>query len=127
VPVSEIFYSQHNISPCFSGGDHKGESLDRLIAELLEKKVVPSFFTLHCAKFRGRYFSLNNRRLYCLKSYANMLDDQKAQEVSVYVNEHPLDYFTARFISSFSTGNNGESVFIIAEQEAKQEAEAAGG
>eukprot|EP00397_Hematodinium_sp_SG-2012_P000604 GEMP01000605.1.p1 GENE.GEMP01000605.1~~GEMP01000605.1.p1 ORF type:complete len:1845 (+),score=340.38 GEMP01000605.1:31-5535(+) len=105
VSIDEVFYTQHSISSTFGSGLHAGKPLDTLVEDLLIGVTQPEFLELSGAKFRNRIFSLNNRRLYCLKQYQNMTGGK----TFINIKLQPLDAFTARFISGFSTADDGAS------------------
>jgi len=112
VPVSQIRFSHDRISDRFSNGDHKGASVEDLIAELRDGVADPlqdSRLILRVVEFAGEKVSLNNRRLYALRMH-QLEQEHVGKVVNVRTIIFPLDPVTAKFILSYTTQNGGLEV-----------------
>ena len=94
--VSDLEYTQRGIKDEFGGGMDKGHSLHDLIDDLDEGRVDPcrDLRLDEVVPFQGRYYSLNNRRLYCLKQHQQNVD----WNVQVKCHVRELETHARRFV-----------------------------
>eukprot|EP00931_Biecheleriopsis_adriatica_P100861 TRINITY_DN76102_c0_g1_i1.p1 TRINITY_DN76102_c0_g1~~TRINITY_DN76102_c0_g1_i1.p1 ORF type:complete len:780 (-),score=123.95 TRINITY_DN76102_c0_g1_i1:80-2212(-) len=72
VPLDKLRYTQCTINSVFSHGPHAGMPLQRTVEELSSLRLGPQseHMVLNVVLHRGKLFSLNNRRLWCLQQHA---------------------------------------------------------
>ena len=82
--VRYIRYTHDSISPHFQHGEHSGQPIDILVDDLRNGKVSvdASSLILDVVTDQGNFYSLRNRRLWCLKKYATEKGDE---DMPVYV------------------------------------------
>ena len=96
--VDELDYSQSNCRQTFQDG----RALTQLVQELCQGKHDPlesDFLCLEVVKKRGRLFSNDNRRLWCLKKYQEII----GQKVRVKIRLEVLTRAAGRFAERFDT------------------------
>ncbi|CAK0833418.1 unnamed protein product [Prorocentrum cordatum] len=95
--VSQVFFTQGDISPKFGAGG----SFATLIGHLLQGKITlrDPRLELMVVRLGGRYRSLNNRRLYNLKQFQK--DCCPHEDIKVPARVYKLCRVTARVILSF--------------------------
>ena len=94
--VDELDYSQSNCGQTFQDG----RALTQLVQELCQGKHDPlesDFLCLEVVKKRGRLFSNDNRRLWCLKKYQGII----GQKVRVKIRLEVLTRTAGRFADRF--------------------------
>jgi len=82
LPVDEVYFMQRNIGSRF----RDGHSLEETIAQLSERQIHPlrnAFLTLRVWHVCGRFFSVDNRRLFCMKWHQKQLRLQSGCEAEV--------------------------------------------
>ena len=89
VDVRDIFFSQSTISPTFKNGN----PIEDLIASMKDgTTTVDDLETIRVVEVDGKLISLDNRRLFCMKS---ALKGKHSQNVTVKVvhmsDPHPND------------------------------------
>lgn len=118
VPVSKVFYSQDSVSSRFGQcTTHAGQPLEALVDDLLNGKVQLQDvrLVLDVIDCGGRLISLSNRRLYCVKTYSNRIQEDMHVQVDVWkLHEHAIlpegRATTEVFCRKFTTPNCGVSV-----------------
>eukprot|EP00931_Biecheleriopsis_adriatica_P101103 TRINITY_DN76314_c0_g1_i1.p1 TRINITY_DN76314_c0_g1~~TRINITY_DN76314_c0_g1_i1.p1 ORF type:complete len:2066 (+),score=347.49 TRINITY_DN76314_c0_g1_i1:31-6198(+) len=111
--VSNIFYTHHRISKTFSHGPEQGQSIERLVAKLDAGLIDPckdERLRLQVVRLNGRVYSLNNRRLWALRTHQEHQVAAGRGKVKVVVVEFDLDPVTAKLAMAYTTRNGGESV-----------------
>lgn len=126
--AEDVRFTQDTIAPTFTDG----KTFDRLIGELLSGKVHPSrddFLVLDAFRSdvgegitrRGCIFSLNNRRLHCLKEFEKLLGkplkihlkvQRTTPEQQSMVKAMVQDASMQRIIRGLSTKDKGCSVHV---------------
>jgi len=103
-----IKYSQGKIKKTFSHGDHKGQSVDDLVANIKSGKVKPSEVDpIAIVEIDGLYYSLDNRRLYAFKQAG--VDD--IPTVLVDLNNPQIKAnFDMKFVNQLDGGNSIEII-----------------
>lgn len=96
--VDEIFYTQDSISNTFSNGEEIEDLIWELESGYLSVDDIPPI-SVYC--YKGKWWSLDNRRLYCFKKYCPYVD------VPVIVKR-----LNNKIIRQFTNRNNGESIEI---------------
>eukprot|EP00929_Paragymnodinium_shiwhaense_P079690 TRINITY_DN41542_c0_g1_i1.p1 TRINITY_DN41542_c0_g1~~TRINITY_DN41542_c0_g1_i1.p1 ORF type:complete len:984 (-),score=73.26 TRINITY_DN41542_c0_g1_i1:146-3028(-) len=114
--LHEVRFSQHTISDEFQDG----KTFDDTIAMLrqLNPPPVHDYATVNTSPIRtikvawheGRWYSMDNRRLYCFKAVF-----LSSSTIPVLMHSR-ASYGAARFDSKFSTRNMGESVNVVRTQ-----------
>jgi len=109
VPVSSVLFTHD----CIAGQFGDGKTFPPLI-EGLQKGEINSlchdFLVLNAVEVDGKLYSLDNRRLYCLKEYQKL---QKDQVVSVRLKvTRNTDPAIAMFLQKLTTNNGGYSVRV---------------
>eukprot|EP00435_Cladocopium_sp_Y103_P067683 s868_g30.t1 len=90
LPVDELLYSQDSISPHFSDKRPLKELIDQLNAWELDP-MKAGFLCLDVMEINGKVYSVDNRRLYCLKQHqASAQPWQVFAKVKVTPVEDPL-------------------------------------
>eukprot|EP00930_Biecheleria_cincta_P042846 TRINITY_DN29486_c0_g1_i1.p1 TRINITY_DN29486_c0_g1~~TRINITY_DN29486_c0_g1_i1.p1 ORF type:complete len:708 (-),score=150.52 TRINITY_DN29486_c0_g1_i1:56-1903(-) len=127
--AEDVRFSQDTIAPTFSDG----KTFDRLIGELHSGKVHPSrddFLVLDAFRGkRGCLFSLNNRRLHCLKEFEKQLGkplkislkvQRMTPEQQAMLDTMVQDATMQRIVRGLSTKDKGCSVQIRQSKNAKR-------
>jgi len=72
VPLDELRYTQCTVKSVFSHGSHAGLPLQTTVDELVSLALSPQSepMVLNVVLHKGKLFTLNNRRLWCLKQFA---------------------------------------------------------
>jgi len=107
VPVNEVNFTHDTIKDRFQDG----RSLDRLISELLSGEVHPlkeQNLQLDVFNVGGKLFSLNNRRLKCLKEYQLHCK----HEVIIAVQLTRVEGKILKFLEAFTSQNSGQDVVV---------------
>lgn len=89
VAVSEVFYSQDSVASTFGRKTaHAGQPLESLVEDLVGGKISADdpALVLDVIDCGGRLISLSNRRLHCLKTFA----ERTGRALHVRVNVWPL-------------------------------------
>eukprot|EP00434_Breviolum_minutum_P016947 symbB.v1.2.014951.t1/scaffold1105.1/size137425/2 len=116
LPIGEIFFTHDSINTRFKDGRVLEETVDELMRVPQKIQDIPK---MRVMKYHGRYHSIDNRRLWCIKEVA------KRQETSINVtvevkgiagpsrtstvNGQDRD-FLMKFFDAFSTRNDGQTV-----------------
>jgi len=103
--VQSINFTHGKISPVFRGEPHAGRPLRTLVDAFMEGTTQVEDIRLKVAWHHGEYFSYNNRRLWCLKTYA----EETKKQVFVPCTIIQLCPFTAKFALSYTSTNGGKS------------------
>ena len=114
--ISEIFFTHDSINTRFKDGRVLEETVDELMRVPQKIEDIPK---MRVMRYHGRYHSIDNRRLWCIKEVA------KRQETSINVtvevkgiagpsrtstvNGQDRD-FLMKFFDAFSTRNDGQTV-----------------
>jgi len=107
VPVSSVGFTHDSISPQF----RDGRTFEALLEGLEQGKVNPlrdSFLTLNAFSVRNEYKCMNNRRLYCLKTYQEKVEHEVKVKLRVTCPKGKY----LRFLNGYTTRNNGETVTV---------------
>jgi len=106
VHVAKIHFSQNSIGSFFKCG----KSISSTLEELQEGKVTTEekFFKIEVVMFDDKYYTINNRRLWCLKEYQKTLSSR----LEVQVKMIAMDPAIAAFFRNFTTTNGGTEVEI---------------
>ena len=116
IEVDQLFYSQRSISPCFRCGRPLATLVDALQRETV--RLNHPNLTLRVVErkmwYQGgttmRFYSTDNRRLWCLKNYKDWLQQP------VYVKCRVMRYEGLRHLRNnaehFDTINNGTSIEV---------------
>ena len=117
VPLTELRYTKCSISAVFGSGVRKGVSLDDTVAELTSGFLSPQcdIMILNVALFKGKYFAMNNRKLWCLRqlslnrpnAFARVLVWPLARGVTIHGVE-----VCEKFCRNFTTIDDGVSVVV---------------
>lgn len=105
VSVDAVWYAQKSIKQAFSDG----KPFSRLIQELkrgVHDPLTADFLMLVCLDVGGEYFSLNNRRLYCLKEHAWQMSRDVEINIKV-VGSFPNWDMVKMCFSNFDTKSKG--------------------
>ena len=109
VKCADLLYTQNTCKGVFADGI----SLESVVKELVEQKRDPladPWFILDVVEWEGRWYSVDNRRLYCLSRYQMHLGCSRT--VWVRVRLHRWREVFDRFWLHFTTINGGESIRI---------------
>lgn len=97
----QIRFTQNSIGHHFQDGN----SCNNLIKDILEDKVDPDTITsIKVVKRDGKYYSLDNRRLYVFRAVNYAREDF---EIEVDILEENIDYS-----SQYTTQNDGQDIHI---------------
>ncbi|CAE7947479.1 dis3l2 [Symbiodinium sp. KB8] len=97
IPVDEVLYTQESCGTLFSDGQR---SLQQLVEELVEGRHDPltsEFLWLEAVSKRGKLFSNDNRRLWCLKEYQRRC----GREVWIRIRVEKLPPAARRFVERY--------------------------
>lgn len=131
VPVEELRYTHCTVNSVFSRGSHAGMSLQSTVDQLASSTLnaQSESMVLNVVLHKGMLFSLNNRRLWCLKEHAS-----GRPRLYVRVLRWPLargvlfngEEICDQFCRSLTTTNEGISVKVrYADREQQSQPEAA--
>lgn len=112
LPVDEVRFCHHRISPKFGRGRHKGGPIHSLVAALSRGEVSPIDLRVVGVRFKSRVHSLNNRRLFALKEYARLKLASTGDALVVPIMVYTLCPVTAKFFLAYSTTNEGSDVEV---------------
>lgn len=96
---SEIRYSQSTISSRFRNGNPIEETLRKLLSQKITVDNIPR---ISVAKKDGKYYSMDNRRLYVFKRF----EEKKGTKIKIECIE------TGMQPGKFTTKNDGRSIRI---------------
>lgn len=106
---SDILYTQDSCSNVFGDGTHLESVVQQLIAGDRDPLSDP-WFVLDVVEWSEQFYSVDNRRLYCLHRYQEHLGDSTTVHVRIRLHRW-LDTFD-RFWLHFTTSNGGKSIRI---------------
>ena len=116
VHVDQLRYTQAECSRRFRGGPYEGLELRMCIRDLIDGRERPDsdWLTLEVVRKNGRLYSLNNRRLYCLKRLQQHNELKGSKEpvrawVQVVCTWTP---YHSQFLKHFDTPCEGESIKV---------------
>ena len=109
VNCSDILYTQDSCKNVFSDGTTLEEVVQQLTAKLRDPLHDP-FFILDVVDWDGRLFSVDNRRLYCLRQYQERLGESRVVQVRIRLHRW-LDVLD-RFWYHFTTVNGGTAIRV---------------
>jgi len=106
LPVREVRFTQDSIAHSFSDG----RSLEALIEALQQGYILPlsvGFLVLDAVEVDRNVFCMNNRRLWCLYQYQQMVDTMVMVRLRVTRTKDPT---LRQFLRAFTTNDCGHSV-----------------
>ena len=109
VKCSELLYTQDSCKKEFADGT----KLDTVVQQLITQERDPladPFFVLDVIVWDGNLFSVDNRRLYCLRRYQDYIGRSETLHVRARLHRW-LDVFD-RFWIHYTTQNGGTSIRI---------------
>lgn len=109
VAVDELLYTQNGCSGKFSDG----HTFDELIRQLLHGEVDPLYekrLLLDVVQWGGKLWSVDNRRLYCLRKYQEIVGRSWVVHCRVRVKAWCL--LLDRFWDHFDTTTGGKSIAV---------------
>jgi len=110
VPVCDLRYTHRCISSSFRQGGHCGRPLSNLVRDLARGAVAAEDFELIAVRFEDKLYSLNNRRLWCLKEH-----DRGTLKVKVPVLVYEVtaeSALVAKFALAFDSQCDGKHVKV---------------
>lgn len=109
--VEEVGFTHDSISTAFRQGSAAGKDIECLVEDLRWGRVDPlqdQDLLIEAVCHKGRFLSLNNRRLWALKQHKLL---HAASEVRVRVRVLPWsDSTMTRFLQAFTSQGEGDSV-----------------
>ncbi len=112
--VNHVRYTQSSCSCVF----RDGRSLEQSVADLVDGRVDAlrdEWLTLDVVLLNGKLYSVNNRRLYCLKQFQILVRHSCTVLVRVRLhrwNSISQGHICKQFRKHFTTECDGESIFI---------------
>ena len=116
--VRDLRYTQGSCSETFNGGPYRGCKLEECIAGLIAGKDDPTrapWLTLDVVKTTqdGKLWSIDNRRLKCLKEYQKYLDQSGTDKtVLVKARIHRWTEMHRRFWKHNDTTCKGKDIHV---------------
>lgn len=90
--VRDIEFTQAGISRCFQDG----RPLETMISDLDRGRLDPCSLKLEVVEWRGRFYSNDNRRLYCLKEHQRHVNWDVKVMAKVYTLKPALERLIVR-------------------------------
>jgi cold shock CspA family protein len=107
LPLSKINYTHDSINPFFRDGRRLDETINLFESALASGADLPAFAVLEVVEAGGKYYCMNNRRLYCLRAASKRV----GKPVHVHAQVSRFDCpAIAKFIHAYTTKNHGRSV-----------------
>mmetsp|Transcript_78357 Transcript_78357/g.227367 ORF Transcript_78357/g.227367 Transcript_78357/m.227367 type:complete len:638 (-) Transcript_78357:157-2070(-) len=114
VPVQSLHFTHCSIAQIFRHGPYAGSDLEVLVEDLRTGRVDPlthESMVLEVVRYRGKLYSLNNRRLWALQQHQLMLMSEVASVmVRVRVLSWASEATLKRFSKAFNTDLDGEAI-----------------
>lgn len=116
--VKDLLYTQRSCREIFKGGPYRGRKLEECTAGLIAGKLDPTrtqWLTLDVVKDTqdGKLWSIDNRRLKCLKEYQKYLDQSGTDKtVMVKARIHQWTETHCRFLDHLDTWCHGKDIRV---------------
>lgn len=114
VPVQSLHFTHDSICRVYRHGPEAGSDLEALVEDLRMGRVDPlacESLVLEVVRYQGRFYSLNNRRLWALQQHQLLLTSQNAVVLaSVRLLPWTARDILKRFSKAFDTNLDGEAI-----------------